>query len=110
MDVQTVQKTIEQALAETGITDSFIEIVEAEEKQTTFFDIQRRNVNGEELWFCFRVAFEHATEEYTIITRENLDRDRSELFSLGRISKNFFQLWMQYYISDPAVLNELTRP
>jgi hypothetical protein len=110
MDVQTIQTSLEQALLEAGVIDSLVETIESGKGEITFFDVQRKNVNGEDLWFCFRVAVNTSTQVYTIVTREELDRDLNEIFSLGIISENFFSLWMKYYISDNAILEELTRP
>lgn len=112
MDIKTVHTAIQQTLVEIGVSDCDIEISTADESGITHFDIQRHNVHGEELWFCFRIALSSDFEQFAIIRRVDFTNHRIVPdWSVLASCETALRGWLkQRFGGDNHLINELTRP
>jgi hypothetical protein len=107
MKASDVSFAISKVLSEIGVDDAFVEQAEGITKSVVNFDIQRTNVNGEELWFCFRVVFLVDLQQFDIKTRKDYASGRLEAdWRVSSESEETFSFWLRLYI----LREELTRP
>lgn len=111
MKVSDVNFAISTVLSTIGAKDAIVEQTQEPINDITHFDIQRPMVNGEELWFSFRISFLEKSEEFGILTRQDIVENAAlSLCPLSRVHEDTFCFWLRLYIErKDSVLDELTR-